>query len=133
MYFEIRNNNQSNNQPVAKDEAESRAYQAMIALKGSYPEGMRWTNANYYRWNGGIYSGGYGCMGFAFILSDAAFDDLPTRKVTNVKLSDVRMGDILRIDNDVHSVIVFEVYEDSAKQKRYSSVNRKLFVWIHPS
>lgn len=92
---------------------ESQAYQAMIALKGSYPEGMSWTNANYYGWKGGIYSGGYGCMGFAFILSDAAFGDLPARKVTNVKLSDVRAGDILRVDHDVHSVIVLEVNDSS--------------------
>lgn len=87
-------------------------YQSMIELKSQYPEGMPWTNENYYRWNGGIYSGGYGCAGFAFILSDAAFGDLPARVLAPFSYSDVRAGDILRINNDTHSVIVLQVYSD---------------------
>lgn len=86
-----------------------RVYNAMIALKGQYPEGTPWTNDNYYGWKGGIYSGGYGCAGFAFMLSDAAFGDLPARKLTSFAYSDVRVGDILRMGNDTHSVIVLEV------------------------
>ena len=85
----------------------------MIALKEEYPEGMPWTNDNYYAWNGGIYSGGYGCAGFAFILSDAAFGDLPARMIEeNITIDDIRVGDILRINNDTHMVIVLEVYDD---------------------
>ena len=42
---------------------EDAVYQKMIALKEEYPEGTPWTNDNYYAWNGGIYSGGYGCAG----------------------------------------------------------------------
>ena len=91
---------------------EEQAYQAMIALQEQYPNGMSWTNDNFYGWNGGIYSGGYGCAGFAFLLSDAAFGELPAREVTDVKLAEVRVGDVLRINNDTHSVIVLEVYDD---------------------
>lgn len=87
-------------------------YQAMIALKEQYPEGTHWTNDNSYSWHGGIYSGGRGCAGFAFMLSDAAFGNLPARKLTNFSFSDVRVGDILRINNDTHSVIVLAVYDD---------------------
>lgn len=86
-------------------------YAKMIALKKEYPEGMKWTNENYYAWKGGIYSGGYGCVGFAFILSDAAFGSLPAREHTD--FSKVRVGDILRINNDTHSVVVLEVKKDS--------------------
>ena len=85
------------------------AYQAMIAMKSDYPEGMTWTNDNFYAWKGGIYSRGYGCAGFAFLLSDAAFGDLRARMVTDVRFSDVRVGDILRINDDTHSVIILEV------------------------
>lgn len=46
---------------------EAQAYTAMMALKDDYPEGMRWTNDNFYEWKGGIYYGGYGCAGFAFL------------------------------------------------------------------
>lgn len=86
-------------------------YAKMIALKKKYPEGMPWTNADFYAWKGGIYSGGYGCAGFAFILSDAAFGDLPAR--THKNFSKIKVGDILRINNDTHSVIVLEVRASS--------------------
>lgn len=85
-------------------------YQSIIALEDKYPEGTNWTNDNYYAWKGGIYSGGYGCAGFAMRLSDEAFGDLPARKYTNV--NNVRVGDILRINNNTHSVIVLTVNED---------------------
>lgn len=93
-------------------------YQAMIAMKEDYPEKMEWTNDNRYDWNGyspqnGVYwSGGYGCVGFAFLLSDAAFGKLPAREMREITIEDVRVGDILRINEDSHSVIVLEVHDD---------------------
>lgn len=84
-------------------------YNAMIALKEQYPEGTRYTNADFYRWKGGYYYGGYGCAGFAFMLSDAAFGDLPARFYYDY--SKIRVGDILRVNGDTHSVIVLEVHE----------------------
>lgn len=89
---------------------EKQIYKDMIAMKSKYPEGMKWTNANYYAWKGGIYSGGYGCAGFAFAISDAAFGSLPARQHTN--FSNIRVGDIVRMDNNGHSVIVLEVKEN---------------------
>lgn len=90
---------------------EEEAYQSMIALQSQYPERMRWTNDNYYGpFKGGIYSGGYGCAGFAFALSDAAFGSLRARIVYDMPFSDVHVGDILRINSDSHSVIVMERY-----------------------
>lgn len=86
-------------------------YNAMIALKEKYPEGTRWTNDNGYAWNGGIYSMGYGCAGFAFMLSDAAFGNLPARIIEDWSDYQIRVGDILRVNNDGHSVIVLEVNE----------------------
>lgn len=94
---------------------EDAVYQKMIALKEEYPEGTPWTNENFYAWKGGVFSGGYGCVAFAFILSDAAFGDLPARSVEeNISLETVRVGDILRMNGDTHSVIVLEVHEDHA-------------------
>lgn len=84
-------------------------YNAMIALKEDYPDGTPWTNDNGYEWNGGIYSAGYGCAGFAFMLSDAAFGDLPARIIDDWSDYQIRVGDILRVNNDGHSVIVLEV------------------------
>ena len=94
---------------------EQYVYQCLIAMKAEYPEGRHWTNADYYEWkgyspeNGVIWGGGYGCAGFAFLMSDAAFGDLPSRYI-DVDFSQVRVGDVLRVNNDSHSVIVLEKY-----------------------
>lgn len=94
--------------------SDNEIYNKMIALKRKYPEGMTWTNDNSYKWNGGLFNTGYGCAGFAFILSDAAFGTLPARMLKgDYSLSDIRVGDILRINNNSHSVIVLIVNDDN--------------------
>lgn len=82
-------------------------YSAMMSMKASYPEGKTYTNANYYAWKGGIYAGGYGCAGFAYMLSDEAFGTLPARVVKN--FDDIRVGDIICMNNGAHTVIVLKV------------------------
>ena len=52
-----------------------------------------------------------GCSAFAIELSDAAFGDLPRREHYDV--SALHVGDIIRLDNNSHSVIVLEVRADS--------------------
>ena len=89
---------------------EEQAYRRMIALKDEYPEGMPWTNANFYAWHGGgNYYAGYGCVAFAYILSDAAFGSLPSRYISDIQIENIHVGDILRINNNTHSVIVLQV------------------------
>ena len=88
----------------SEDCSDNPIYKKMIALKEQYPEGMKWTNDDHYKWKGGIYSGGSGCSGFAFILSDAAFGKRPARKHYN--FDSLRIGDIFRINNDTHSVVI---------------------------
>lgn len=78
----------------------------LIAMKEKYPEGTPWTNENVYSWKGGIYSKGGGCSAFSFILSDNVFGDLKARKHTD--FLQAKVGDIIRLHNDAHSVIVLE-------------------------
>jgi len=82
-------------------------YSRMDALRGQYPNGMRWTNENAYDGNGGIPMYGFGCVAFAMILSDAAFGDLKAR--VHYDFSNIRVGDIIRINSDTHSVIALKV------------------------
>ncbi len=99
------------------------AYMTMIALQDKYPEGMTWTNfepygsegdeGSAYTWKGGAIYGAksaVGCMAFAFILSDAVFDNLPARAIERGKFTfeDVKVGDILRVEGNSHSVIVLQ-------------------------
>ena len=100
------------NPPASKAPTEEEVHAILLSMKGEYYEGRPWTNANSYSWKGGIYSSGAGCAGFAFLMSDAAFGSLPARMIKPVSLKDIRVGDILRINNNTHSVIVLEVHDD---------------------
>lgn len=96
--------------------SEKNVYAALISMKNEYPQGMTWTNDNFYQKKGsyktwGMYSGGYGCAGFAYLLSDTAFGELPYRMHTD--FSNIRVGDVIRLNNDTHSVIVLEVRSNS--------------------
>lgn len=101
----------------------TKAYNAMIALKDrdEYKEGTVWTDdepysdsKGYYRWKGGTIDGknivAVGCVAFAFILSDEAFGSLPARMYAagGFTFEDIKVGDILRVNNDTHTVIVLE-------------------------
>lgn len=100
------------------------AYESMIALKSEakYSEGAPWTNStpygkdgpdgSYYQFKGGKVNGGslgVGCAAFAFLLSDAAFGNLPayTYNHGDFTFEDVKVGDILRINNS-HFVVVLK-------------------------
>lgn len=96
---------------AAADLSEESVRAAMLAMKAQYPEGTPFGNDVFKSWKGGIYGGGFGCAGFAFMLSDAAFGSLPARKYYDY--TQVRVGDILRLNNDSHSVIVLSINADS--------------------
>ena len=86
-------------------------YNRIVSLKSQYPEGTPWTNDNKYTWknanqNVGFHTG-RGCMGFAMLASDAAFGNAPVNKYFDINR--IKVGDILRINNDVHSVIVLSI------------------------
>ena len=104
--------------------APQEVYAAMMALREDdrYKEGTDWTDyepysdsAGYYRWKGGPLDGknisAVGCVAFAFILSDAAFGNLPASMYAagGFKYEDIKVGDILRVYSDSHTVIVLEV------------------------
>lgn len=97
-------------EPAPASITEESVYQAIIALKAQYPEGKPYTNADTY-YCAALHTMGGGCAAFAFICSDAAFGSLPGRQHRN--FDQIRVGDILRVDNDTHSVVVLEKRENS--------------------
>lgn len=114
-------------EPVVQTEVKvpspSEAYKSMMGMQEQYPERTPWSNSNQYTWHGGtgenreIANIGAGCVGFAYILSDAAFGDLKARMLIKgaFTFEDVRAGDILRVNDNTHSVIVLRVFEDSVE------------------
>lgn len=93
--------------------SEEIVYKILTSLKDEYPQGMEWSG-DLYQWNGGVYSGGYNCLGFAFMLSDKAFGDLPAKKIeTNITIDTLRVGDVIRVeDYGMQHSVVLEVYDD---------------------
>lgn len=101
--------------PIPTEEAsvltEETVLAAINALRETYPEGMSWTNDNSH-FSPALRLTGYGCEGFALICSDAAFGELPVT-AAHSDFDAVRVGDLLRINHDTHTVIVLEKKEDS--------------------
>ena len=97
--------------PNSDNSTDISIYDKIMAQKANFPEGMTWTNDNFYVWNGGIYSAGFGCAAFAFVVSDAAFGD--AQAVIHKDYNNIKTGDILRVNHDTHSVIVLEVKPNS--------------------
>jgi hypothetical protein len=93
------------------DNRQQEVYNIIMAQKSVFPEGMHWTNDDYYEWNGGIYVGGFGCAAFCFYVSDKAFGN--AKAYIHKDYSNIKVGDMLRVYNDTHSVTVLEVRENS--------------------
>ena len=96
-----------NTSTAGMDPEQARVFSILLSFRSSFPEGKTWTNSDFYAWKGGTYRGGYGCAAFAFLLSDAAFGTVKATMHKNVR--DIKVGDILRVDNNTHSVIVLRV------------------------
>ena len=84
---------------------------ALQALRRQYPHGTLWPSP-YHSTSGGPYSRGINCSGWATLCSDAAFGDLPVA-ATHSDFDAIRVGDLLRINHDTHTVIVLEKRADS--------------------
>lgn len=83
---------------------------ALWGLLDQYPVGTYY--GAYYR---STSNGPYGmtptnCAGWATLCSDAAFGDLPWRKIDNPRWEDIRPGDLVRYDNTYggHVVVVLD-------------------------
>ena len=104
-------------------------YNVLISFQAKYPEGTYYTDdTNYWKWGKNIYNvGGYsgmygtGCVAFAMELSDAVFGE---NKVTEYyDMAYIRVGDIIRINNDRHSVIVLQIKSDGSYVLAESNYN----------
>ena len=118
-------------EPDAEDEelTEEVVYRRLMALQEKYPEGYAWgENNEYFQWRGGGtfengvgISGGNGSEGFALLVSDEVFGDLPAYIFEeNFTIADLRVGDFIRIktpypgdsSRELDGVVVLEIYED---------------------
>ena len=84
--------------------------QAVIkGLRDIYPTGSVYPTP-YRSTSGGPYSRGIHCSGWATLCSDAAFGDLPWRRVERPDWDQIRPGDLVRYDTETsgHVVVVLD-------------------------
>ena len=78
---------------------------ALDALKARYPHGSTYP-APYHSTSNGPYGAvNSNCAGWAILCSDAAFGDLPWRKM-DFRWEDVRVGDLIQYNNQLGSHVV---------------------------
>ena len=99
---------------------------AIRALRDTYP-----TNTYYGAFYRSASGGPYGaapsnCAGWATLCSDAAFGDLPWRRVNNPSWEDIRAGDLIRYDNASggHVVVVVEKTGEYVKVTESGTTNK---------
>ncbi len=87
---------------------------ALSALRERYPNGTLWPSP-YRSASGGPYHSGMNCAGWATLCSDAAFGDLPWRRVDNPSWDQLRPGDLVEYDNDLggHVIVVVSKTDDT--------------------
>ncbi|MGN0680054.1 MAG: hypothetical protein ACI4JS_10365 [Oscillospiraceae bacterium] len=92
------------------DLSEKTVYNTLMSMQSVYPEGTPYDNSVKYVTENifpqYVFSA-IGCAGFAMELSDKAFGDLPAR--FHFDFTKIRVGDIIRIDANAHSVIALKV------------------------
>lgn len=96
------------------------------ALRDTYPSGTYY--GAFYR---STSNGPYGmapsnCAGWATLCSDAAFGDLPWRKITAPSWEQIRAGDLVRYDNSGggHVVVVLEKTDEYIKVTESGTNNK---------
>jgi hypothetical protein len=102
-------------------------HSGLQALEIKYPTGWGWGPESYYMWAANsVYRGGYGCAGFAYMLSDAVYGNAPAIKINGN--GDVRQYDCVELFNNTHTAFVLEVNGDGTITVAEANVNGKV-VW----
>lgn len=88
----------------------------LAQLRETYPTGTMLPTP-YRSTSGGPYSRGTHCSGWATLCSDAAFGNLPWRRVDNPNWYQIRLGDLIRYDNSAsgHVVVVISKTDEYVK------------------
>ena len=97
-------------------------------LMEQYPNGTPY-GAPYRSTSNGPYSGGMNCAGWATLCSDAAFGNLPWRRITNPNWKDIRTGDLIRFDNNYggHVVVVLDKTDEYILTTESGTHNKALW------
>ena len=118
VYIDSVQHYQEESSPTASALSEENVQAAILALKKVYPHGAEYPAP--YRPNNPLdrpFSNCDHCAGWAMLCSDAAFGDLPWRRVDNPRWEDIRVGDVIDYRNEQsgHAIVVIEKTDEYVK------------------
>ncbi len=100
----------------------------IASMQSQYPSGSYWGPDTYYKWRAGtVYRGGYGCAGFAYMLSDAIYGDAPAEKIYGN--GDVRVNDCIELFDNAHTAFVLSVNGDGTVTVAEGNINGGYVAW----
>lgn len=96
--------------PPSQAVTEENVRAALAQLRKTYPTGTVYPTP-YRSTSGGPYHRGAHCSGWATLCSDAAFGDLPWRRVDNPSWDQIRPGDLIEYSNEYggHVIVVIKI------------------------
>lgn len=101
--------------PTPQTAVTTESVQAVLAsLRERYPNGTQFP-APYRSTSNGPYYSGMNCAGWATLCSDAAFGNLPWRRIDNPNWDQIRVGDLVEYDNNLggHVIVVVNKTADA--------------------
>ena len=102
-------------------------------LKQIYPSGTVFPTP-YRSTSNGPYGRGIHCSGWATLCSDAAFGNLPWRRVYDPRWEDIRVGDVIDYRNEQsgHAIVVIEKTDEYVKVTESGMNNHALWGGQYP-
>ena len=135
VYIDSTQSYQEDSTPIASALSEEAVRAAILELKTIYPFGAVYPAP--YRPNNPLdrpFSNCDHCAGWAMLCSDAAFGDLPWRRVYNPRWEDIRVGDVIDYRNEYsgHAIVVIEKTDEYVKVTESSMNNHALWGGQYP-
>lgn len=114
--------------PSTNDITEESVKAALTELKTVYPDGIVYPTP-YRSTSSGPYSRGIHCSGWATLCSDAAFGDLPWRRVDRPSWNQLRTGDLVEYKNSksYHVVVVLKKTDEYISVTESGNHNKALW------
>ncbi len=129
VYIDSAKSYQEEAAPLTPGSVSEESVQAVLAgLRELYPHGTVYPTP-YRSTSNGPYSRGIHCSGWATLCSDAAFGDLPWRRVNRPSWDEIRPGDLVRYDTETsgHVVVVVSKTAEYIKVTESGTNNKALW------
>ena len=129
VYIDSTQSYQEESVSAAPGTVTGESVQAVLTqLRERYPSGSFFP-APYRSTSGGPYSRGVYCSGWATLCSDAAFGNLPWRRVDSPSWDQIRPGDLVRYDTETSGHVVVVVSKTDGYIKTTESGTSNMVRW----